>query len=74
MGKIRVAINGFGRIGRITYRAMVANENMELIVNKDYTTIKGNFKDYDSLFGTLSALEFLNLTLICVQATSNNNY
>jgi glyceraldehyde 3-phosphate dehydrogenase len=51
MKKIRVAINGFGRIGRITYRAMVNNENMELVAVNDLTcpsTLAHLFK-YDSV-------------------------
>ena len=53
MGKIRVAINGFGRIGRITYRAMAANENMELIAVNDLScpATLGHLFKYDSVHG-----------------------
>jgi len=37
MGKIRVAINGFGRIGRITCRQLIKNPNMELVAVNDLT-------------------------------------
>jgi glyceraldehyde 3-phosphate dehydrogenase len=37
MKKIRVAINGFGRIGRITCRQLVKNSNMELVAVNDLT-------------------------------------
>lgn len=53
MGKIRVAINGFGRIGRITLRAMNGNENMELIAINDLTcpATLGHLFKYDSVHG-----------------------
>jgi glyceraldehyde 3-phosphate dehydrogenase len=37
MTKIRVAINGFGRIGRIFCRQMINNQNMELVAINDIT-------------------------------------
>ncbi len=37
MDKIRVAINGFGRIGRITCRQMLNNPRMELVAVNDLT-------------------------------------
>jgi len=37
MKKIRVAINGFGRIGRITFRKLIENERMEVIAVNDIT-------------------------------------
>ena len=51
MKRIRVAINGFGRIGRITYRAMVNNENMELVAVNDLTcpSTLGHLFKYDSV-------------------------
>ena len=53
MKKIKVAINGFGRIGRITYRAMVNNENMELVAVNDLTcpNTLGHLFKYDSVHG-----------------------
>jgi len=53
MKKIRVAINGFGRIGRITYRAMERNANMELIAINDLTcpSTLGHLFKYDSVHG-----------------------
>jgi len=35
MAKIRIAINGFGRIGRIFCRQMINNQNMELVAIND---------------------------------------
>ncbi len=37
MSKIRVAINGFGRIGRITFRNIQSKENMEVVAINDLT-------------------------------------
>jgi len=37
MDKIRVAINGFGRIGRITFRKILEREDMEVIAINDIT-------------------------------------
>jgi len=37
MSKIRVAINGFGRIGRIFCRQMLRNQNLELVAINDLT-------------------------------------
>lgn len=51
--KIRVAINGFGRIGRVTARALLKEENIELVAINDLAdvgTLKHLFK-YDSVHG-----------------------
>jgi glyceraldehyde 3-phosphate dehydrogenase len=37
MKKIKIAINGFGRIGRITFRNIVKKENMEVVAVNDLT-------------------------------------
>lgn len=53
MRKIRVAINGFGRIGRVTAREMMRRGNMELVAINDLTnntTLAHLFK-YDSVHG-----------------------
>jgi len=51
MKKIRVAINGFGRIGRITCRAMAENDRMELVAVNDLTCAStlGHLFKYDSI-------------------------
>ncbi len=53
MSKIRVAINGFGRIGRITCRAMIKNGNMELVAVNDITRADNlaHLLKYDSVHG-----------------------
>lgn len=53
MSKIRVAINGFGRIGRITFRAMMNNDKMELVAVNDLTQADNlaHLLKYDSVHG-----------------------
>ena len=53
MKKIRVAINGFGRIGRVSTRIMLQRENIEIVAINDLTdsaTLAHLFK-YDSVHG-----------------------
>jgi len=53
MNKIRVAINGFGRIGRITFRKLLENKKMEVIAINDLadSTILAHLLKYDSVHG-----------------------
>ncbi len=53
MGKIKVGINGFGRIGRLTFRAMLAKENIEVVAINDLTDAKtlAHLLKYDSVHG-----------------------
>lgn len=53
MTKIRVAINGFGRIGRLSLKAMMANDTMECIAINDLTDVKTlvHLLKYDSAHG-----------------------
>lgn len=53
MSKIRVAINGFGRIGRITFRAMMGNDRMQLVAVNDLTHADNlaHLLKYDSVHG-----------------------
>jgi len=37
MSKIRIAINGFGRIGRVTFRKIQERSNMEVVAINDIT-------------------------------------
>ncbi|REJ82531.1 MAG: type I glyceraldehyde-3-phosphate dehydrogenase [Bacteroidetes bacterium] len=53
MKKIRIAINGFGRIGRMTTRVILSKTNLELVAINDLTdnkTLAHLFK-YDSIHG-----------------------
>ena len=53
MGTIKVGINGFGRIGRLTFRALLNKKNIEVVAFNDLTdarTLAHLFK-YDSIHG-----------------------
>jgi glyceraldehyde 3-phosphate dehydrogenase len=54
---IRVGINGFGRIGRLVFRAAMANEEVEVIAINDLTDAHtmAHLLKYDSVHGTLDA-------------------
>ncbi len=51
MKKIRVAINGFGRIGRMTTRVLLERDNIELVAINDLTDTKtlAHLFKYDSI-------------------------
>ena len=53
MAKIKVAINGFGRIGRITFRGLIQKDNIEVVALNDLTDAKtlGHLLKYDSIHG-----------------------
>jgi glyceraldehyde 3-phosphate dehydrogenase len=53
MGKINVAINGFGRIGRITFRALLQKPNVNVVAINDLTDAKvlAHLLKYDSIHG-----------------------
>jgi len=57
MKKIKVAINGFGRIGRISFRVMLGCENIEVVAINDLTDSKtlAHLLKYDSVHGVLKA-------------------
>lgn len=56
MKKIRVAINGFGRIGRLTFRHLLKNSNIEVIAINDLTDAEtlAHLLKYDSNQGRFS--------------------
>ena len=53
MSKIKIAINGFGRIGRITFRNLVKMDNVEVVAINDLTDNKtlAHLLKYDSTHG-----------------------
>jgi len=53
----RVAINGFGRIGRNVFRAALHNKNVEIVAINDLTDAKtlAHLLKYDSVHGRLDA-------------------
>ncbi len=54
---IKVAINGFGRIGRNVFRAALGNPAIEIVATNDLTDIKtlAHLLKYDSILGPLHA-------------------
>ena len=55
MNKIKVGINGFGRIGRITLRAMLQRDDMEVVAINDLLNVEhlAYLLKYDSVHGKL---------------------
>ena len=53
MNKIKVGINGFGRIGRITLRAMLQRDDMEVVAINDLLNVEhlAYLLKYDSVHG-----------------------
>ncbi len=54
---IRVAINGFGRIGRNVFRAALSNPDVEIVAINDLTDTKtlAHLLKYDSILGPIHA-------------------
>ena len=57
MKKTRVAINGFGRIGRVTFRVLLERENIDVVAINDLTDSKtlAHLLKYDSVHGIINA-------------------
>ena len=53
MSKIKVAINGFGRIGRLTFKTLLSKENVEVVAINDLTDTAtlAHLLKYDSVHG-----------------------
>ncbi|MBT0811707.1 type I glyceraldehyde-3-phosphate dehydrogenase [Litoribacter ruber] len=53
MTKVKVAINGFGRIGRLTFKALLQKDNVEVVAINDLTdpTTLAHLLKYDSVHG-----------------------
>lgn len=56
MSKIKVAINGFGRIGRNVFRLLLNNPNIEVVAINDIADTKtmAHLLKYDSIHGVLN--------------------
>src|SRR5437016_14559981 len=54
---IRVGVNGFGRIGRVFFRAALGSPEIEVVGVNDLATAKtlAHLLEYDSVHGTLGA-------------------
>jgi glyceraldehyde 3-phosphate dehydrogenase (phosphorylating) len=52
----KIAINGFGRIGRMFFRALLSNKNVEVVAVNDITSAAtlAHLLKYDSVHGTLA--------------------
>ncbi len=50
---MKIAINGFGRIGRATFKALLNNKNIEIVAINDLTDLATlvNLLKYDSVYG-----------------------
>ncbi|MBT2571913.1 type I glyceraldehyde-3-phosphate dehydrogenase [Planococcus sp. ISL-110] len=57
---LKLAINGFGRIGRIVFREAMANKEVEVVAVNDLTdaNMLAHLLKYDSIHGTLDAEVF----------------
>jgi len=67
MGKIKVAINGFGRIGRVTFRTMLNDPGIEIVAINDLTDAAtlAHLLKYDSIHGRFDgSIETSGKTLI----------
>lgn len=55
MKNIKVAINGFGRIGRVTFRVLLERANVEVVAINDLTDSKtlAHLLKYDSIHGKI---------------------
>ena len=53
---VKVGINGFGRIGRIVFRAALKNPNVDIVAVNDLTDAKmlAHLLQYDTVHGTLA--------------------
>jgi glyceraldehyde 3-phosphate dehydrogenase len=54
---VKVGINGFGRIGRLVYRAAMDNSNLDIVAVNDITDAKtlAHLLKYDSVHGVLDS-------------------
>jgi glyceraldehyde 3-phosphate dehydrogenase len=66
MKKIKVAINGFGRIGRAFYKLAKENENIEIVAVNDLTSLENvsYLLKYDTVYGksdyTLEGVKYIS--------------
>ena len=53
MTKIKVAINGFGRIGRLTFKSLLEKDNIDIVAINDLTDnlTLAHLLKYDSVHG-----------------------
>ena len=72
----KVAINGFGRIGRVTLRALLANNNVEVVAINDLTdnaTLAHLFK-FDSIHGKFNGTVEFDDQYLIINGKKINSY
>lgn len=76
MSKIRVAINGFGRIGRVTARALFNQDKFELVAINDLTDAKtlAHLFKYDSVHRTFDGTVSSDEDSITINGTNIKVY
>ena len=76
MATIRVAINGFGRIGRLSFRQLLQKENIEIVAINDLTdnATLAHLLKYDSIHGRFPGLVTADSSSITVNGKRINAY
>jgi glyceraldehyde 3-phosphate dehydrogenase len=76
MKKIKVAINGFGRIGRVSFRVMLERATIEVVAINDLTDSKtlAHLLKYDSVHGIIKAEVKVEGNTIIVNGKKINVY
>lgn len=76
MSKTKVAINGFGRIGRLTFRALLEKENLEVVAINDLTdnNTLAHLLKYDSNHGKFNGTVEANDDALIVNGVTINAY
>ena len=76
MEKIRVAINGFGRIGRLSFRKLLEKENIEIVAINDLTdnATLAHLLKYDSVHGKFNGSVASDTESLTVNGTRINAY
>ncbi|GAB4039127.1 type I glyceraldehyde-3-phosphate dehydrogenase [Spirosoma jeollabukense] len=76
MEKIRVAINGFGRIGRLSFRKLLEKENIEVVAINDLTdnATLAHLLKYDSVHGKFNGEVASDNESLTVNGTRINAY
>ena len=76
MSKTKVAINGFGRIGRLTFKSLLSKENIEVVAINDLTDTAtlAHLLKYDSVHGRFNGTVSATARGIVVNGTEINVY
>jgi glyceraldehyde 3-phosphate dehydrogenase len=66
---MRIAINGMGRIGRLLFRRLIADEKIEIVAVNDIMPVAnlGYLLKYDSVYGTFATHLFIKNQFIEIQ-------